>query len=401
MTDNPLHILHLTPYYVPAYAFGGVVRAVEGMAQALVARGHRVTVLTTDALNQLTRFSGDMDTLCNGVRVVRVPNLSVGLRGRFNLSTPNKMKQAAIDLLHDVDIVHCHEFRTVENLLVTPVAIEMGIPLVLSPHGTLNRSTGRSTLKSVWDKLLSPAVARRFDHIIGLTDEEITQIRDLWSQFGRRRIPAQFHTIPNGTPLKDFTDLPDGHAFRERYEVGDATIVLFMGRLHARKGVEVLIQAFQKAAMPNTKLVIAGPDEGMLNTLQSMADVHVIFTGYLDSDARLEALAAADVFALPATGEGLSMAVLEAMGAGLPVILSPGCNLPEAETAGAGLIVEPQIEPLSTALRTLLTDKQQRIAMGRAARKLVETQFTWDRVAVQIEAVYRQALQPDANQFGH
>ena len=140
-------------------------------------------------------------------------------------------------------------------------------------------------------------------------------------------------------------------AFRTRYGLGDATVCLFMGRLHPRKGVEVLVRAFKQANIANTRLVIAGPDEGMLALLQAIKDDRTIMTGYLDGQERLAALAAADIFCLPATGEGLSMAALEALAAGLPAILSPGCNLPEVAQYGAGLIVEPQVEPLAAALR--------------------------------------------------
>ncbi|MEP6989083.1 MAG: glycosyltransferase, partial [Chloroflexota bacterium] len=121
-----MRILHLTPYYAPAYAFGGVVRSVEGMTRALARRGHSVTILTTDALDQQSRYSGELNTLQDGVQVLRVPNLLPKIRGRYNLSTPNLMAKYANDLLPQVDVVHCHEFRTVENLLVTPIAARLG-----------------------------------------------------------------------------------------------------------------------------------------------------------------------------------------------------------------------------------------------------------------------------------
>ncbi|MBZ0288250.1 MAG: glycosyltransferase, partial [Anaerolineae bacterium] len=137
-------ILHVTPYYTPAYAFGGVVRSVEGMARALARRGHEVTVLTTDAGDQHRRLEAPTHETLAGVQVIRARNLSPLLRGRFNLSTSLHLRRLAHDAVAAADVIHLHEFRTVENLLITP-GLEK--PLLLSPHGTLTISTGRSVLK--------------------------------------------------------------------------------------------------------------------------------------------------------------------------------------------------------------------------------------------------------------
>jgi glycosyltransferase involved in cell wall biosynthesis len=383
-----MNILHVTPYYAPAYAFGGVVRSVEGMARALARRGHNVAVLSTDALDQHSRLSGAPEQIQDGVRVVRVRNLSTLLRGRFNLSTPAGMNRVAQSLLFDMDIVHCHEFRTVENLLVTPLVAALNRRLLLSPHGTLSLDTGRSRVKSLWDRLLSSAVALRFDAVIGLSQQEMADAQTLWPRFGRQRIPPQFCVIPNGVDPDDFADLPGRQAFRERYQLGDAPVCLYMGRLHPRKGADVLVRAFKRADLPHTRLVIAGPDEGLLETIKPHLDERIIITGYLAGQDRLAAFAAADLLALPAVGEGLPMAVLEAMAAGLPVIVSPGCNLPEVSANGAGLEVEPAVEPLAAALHDLLTDADQRAAMGQAARRLAQSRFSWDAVAEQLEKIY-------------
>lgn len=383
-----MRILHLTPYYAPAYAFGGVVRSVEGMTRALARRGHGVTVLTTDALDQDSRYTGALEAVENGVQVVRLPNLLPMLRGRYNLSTPEKMGRRAAELLPDVDVVHCHEFRTVENLLVTPVASRFGKPLILSPHGTLAQDTGRGGLKRLWDRTLSSAVALRFNHVVALSQPERADIEALWPTFGRRRMPTTFSTIPNGVDPAEYADLDGRAAFRKKYHLGDAPVCLFMGRLHPRKGVGVLVEAFKAAAVPDARLVIVGPDEGTLNTLRPLLDERMIVTGYLGGADRLAAFAAADVLALPAVGEGLPMVVLEAMAAGLPVIVSPGCNLPEVAQNGAGLEVDVAVEPLAAALRALLPDAARRAAMGEAARALVHQRFTWDAVAAQLEGVY-------------
>lgn len=381
-----MNIVHLTPYYAPAYAFGGVVRAVEGMAQTLAGRGHTVTVLTTDALDPQTRDTDSSDEMRGGVRVVRVPNLL--RRGTLNLSTPRGMGKIARPLLEQADVIHCHEFRTVENLLVTPIAQRLGKPLVLSPHGTLTLDTGRGAVKQGWDRLFSRTLARRFGVVVGLTQHETDEARRLWTRWGAHE--TQFRVVPNGVHLREFDHL-DGAAFRAQYGLGNAVVCLFLGRLHPRKGAQVLAQAFRQVDVPDARLVIAGPNEGAQALIAPYVDGRVVLTGYLDQAQRLPALAAADVFALPAVGEGLSMALLEAMAAGLPVLISPGCHLPEAVERGAGLETPVEPDALATALRRLLADAALRDQMGHAARQLVETRFTWDAAAQQLEAVYHEA----------
>jgi glycosyltransferase involved in cell wall biosynthesis len=383
-----MHILHLTPYYAPAYAFGGVVRAVEGLARALAAQGQRVTVLTTDAYALDSRWTGAREEVRDGIRVVRLPNRIPALR-RINLSSPWGMGRRAEALLVDVDVVHVHELRTVENLLVTPRAQRRGLPIVLSAHGTLPVSTGRAAAKRVWDRWISPAIIKRIDAVVGLHAGETEDAQALWATQGRAPILA---TIPNGVDAAAFDrDRASVAQFRARWKVGDGVMVLFLGRLHPRKGVEALARAFGQVVRPDARLVIAGPDEGSQAALVNIAarDSRIVLTGYLEGEQRLAALAAADVFALPATGEGLSMAMLEAMAAGLPLLLAPGCHFPLAAERGAGLIVEPQPDALAVALNDLLADSQRRRVMGQAARRLAVERFSWQQVAGEWLAVYQ------------
>ena len=134
-----MHILHLTPYYAPAYAFGGVVRSVEGMATSLLARGHQVTVLTTDTLDQRGRFAGSRDETLDGIRVIRCPNVSPWLRGKLNLSTPRGMKRIAESILPTVDVVTFARIPYAGKLACDARRPKsLGVPIVLSPHGTLD-----------------------------------------------------------------------------------------------------------------------------------------------------------------------------------------------------------------------------------------------------------------------
>ena len=114
----------------------------------------------------------------------------------------------------------------------------------------------------------------------------------------------------------------------------------------------------------------------------------IVLTGYLDAAARLEALAAADVFALPAIGEGQSIAVLEALAAGLPALLSPGCYMDEVADWAAGIVAEATVEAFAEGLRWLLLDGGLRAQMGANARRLARARFSWPRVAAELEGVY-------------
>lgn len=391
-----MHIVHVTPYYAPAYPFGGVVRMVEGLSAALVQRGHSVTVLTTDAADADGGRLPAGEEQRDGVRVIRVRNLSAALRGRFNLSTPPGLRHHTAAIA-GADVLHLHEFRTVEALLTVPIARRAGVPIVLSPHGTIAPQTGRSALKALWDRALTPRIAPAIRAAVGLTAAEVTDIHGLWTALGLP--PPHTTIIPNGIDPAEFAALTPQHgaAFRAQHGIpADAPLALFFGRLHPRKGADRLLAAFLAADVPGAHLAIVGADAGLGPQLAALAVDHptIHLPGFLAGADRLAALAAADVFALPAVGEGQPLAVLEALATGVPAILSPGCYLPEVAAAGAGVIVgtDPTIAPsvpeLAAALRTLLTDPARRAVMSAAARPLIAERFTWKQAALAYELVY-------------
>lgn len=379
-----MKILHLAPYFAPAYSYGGVVSAAQGLATAQAVLNHAVSALTTDTLTPTERLPRLFEMI-DGVTIYRCRNQWGALR-RLNLSSPVRMG-ATFDNI-PADVIHCHELRTVENLIVTPRAAARKLPIILSPHGTLPLGTGRSTIKRGWDRAFGKGLAARFGGIIALTENEAADARQLWESSGLTAPPIA--VIPNGVTL------PETWRFKVRpYHVPyeGSFNLLFLGRLHERKGVQLLIPAFARAALPNARLIIAGPDEGMLRTLQKLAAEcgvadRVVFAGYVSGRAREALIAGADLFVLPAEGEGLSMSALEAMAAGVPVILTPGCNLPEAEHRGAGVIVPRKVEALSGAITSLMSDPARRARAGIAARAWMGEAFGWGAVAARVIGFY-------------
>jgi glycosyltransferase involved in cell wall biosynthesis len=393
-------VLHVTPYYAPAWAYGGVPRAVTHLARTQARRGHRVLVLTTDTLGPSRRAATHRECL-DGVHVTRVSNASNALRGRFNLSTPIGLGAAARRLFHEeaIDLVHCHELRTVETLWAAILARRLGVPVVLSPHGTLPHATGRRVAKRLWDRLVGARLLSRIDQVVALTDAEAADVRALWARAGARLDPGQVAIAPNGVDPEEFAALPPRDAARSRWSLGAEPVALSLGRLAARKGVSLLLDAFAHVArrVPDARLLLAGPEDGMGGRVAAQIRQlglapHVLTPGLVSGHDRLAALAAADLFVLPAIGEGLPIAALEAMAAGLPVVLTPGCHLAEADRRGAGVVVPAAVDPLAGALAGLLTDPGRRATMGRRARELVHDRYTWSHVVTQLDAIYASVI---------
>ena len=124
-----------------------------------------------------------------------------------------------------------------------------------------------------------------------------------------------------------------------------------------------------------------------------------VFTGMLTGEDKLAALSCADIFVLPSYSEGFSIAILEAMAARLPVVITEGCNFPEVAEHGAGFVVEASETPVAEAISALLSDDALRVHMGQRGRKLVTERYTWQETASTIADLYRSLVakrQPEA-----
>jgi glycosyltransferase involved in cell wall biosynthesis len=376
-----------------------VCRAVTGLARAQAAAGHRVTVLTTDALTRSTRLPAGESTLDN-VRVIRLRSLSMTARS-VNLSTPIGFRRAAARLLGSerASVVHCHELRTLETLQLSLMGASRLAPLVLSPHGTLPYATGRTWLKRAWDRLAGRRVLRQFDLVIALTAHEAADVRALWDAHGQAADSERVAVIPNGVDLDPLDERPARGPARRLLGLDDGPTVLYLGRLSSRKGIGLLLDAFDDLIrrLPSARLIVAGPDDGEERAIarsiaaRNLSSV-VRMTGMLAGEQRLAALAAADVFALPAVGEGLPVAALEAMVSGLPVLLGDDC-VPGLIDAGGGLRVARDAQAWSRALGELLVDADRRQAMGRAARRVAETRYAWGPIVTECDRAYRRAAE--------
>jgi len=203
--------------------------------------------------------------------------------------------------------------------------------------------------------------------------------------------------IPNGVELPVLPATPVEPDWAKNLPEG-ARILLFLGRLHPKKGIPPMLEAWAQVAGATAEpwyLVIAGWDQNghRAELERSVAALgiedSVRFVGPQFGEQKAASLQRANAFILPSFSEGLPMAVLEAWSYGLPVLMTPRCNLPEGFAADAALAMQPERASIRAALTSLFAmSDEARVQIGARGRQLVEARFTWSAVAENMCAVY-------------
>ena len=243
-------------------------------------------------------------------------------------------------------------------------------------------------------KAIQRGILKKSAALHAITQAESNRIRQL-------EIETPVAMIPNGIHTEEFENLPDRSQFVSRYpELENRMIVLFLGRIQQKKGLDILAQAFGNLARTrdDVRLVVAGPDEdNTLTEVKTILKSHgalekAEFPGMLTGEQKLEALSAADIFALTSHSEGFSVALLEALSAGLPLVITDECNFPEVGDSSAGFVVRPNDSETASALMSLLDSADLRREMGGNARRLVRSNYTWERIAEKMFTLYENVI---------
>jgi glycosyltransferase involved in cell wall biosynthesis len=304
-------------------------------------------------------------------------------------------KLEVLKFLKDADVVHMHCVWEPILPAVAKAARNLNRPYVITPHGMLDPW---SLTQKKWKKKLALALGyrRMLDGASALhllNDDE----KKLLAPLG---LNAPCEVIPNGIFLDELDPPPDPNLFRSRQSgLNDRPYILFLSRLHYKKGLDLLADAFAgiAAKYPQIGLVVAGPDGGEEHPFRKRIEglgltQRTRITGPLYGAEKWSVLAGAIVFCLPSRQEGFSVAILEAMACGKPVVISENCHFPEVAEVAAGRIVPLQANAVENALSDVLSDTAAAILMGQAGRRLVEKRFTWPKVAAQTIALYERLL---------
>jgi poly(glycerol-phosphate) alpha-glucosyltransferase len=321
---------------------------------------------------------------------VRSPNLSQRL-ARTNLYVPLGFGRAASRAIASADLVHVHDFFAWTSYRATERASAAGRPVVLSPHGSLStaRERGRSRVKRAWMRLLGERTIARARVLHVFTEAEAAVCRELGVPGDKLRV------IQNGVagpPRRG-----DGEGFRARFGLGARPVILFVGRLLAGKGVDLLVEVARRLADRSDaadapRFVLVGPPENRPDLGAGWRGTNLLFTGLLEGRDLDDAYAAASLFVLPSFSEGMPMTALDALAFGLPCVLSSACNLPEVARAGAGLEIEPTVASLEAGLRAALAERARWPSMREAALALARGRFDIERVRDGLEGLYQELV---------
>jgi glycosyltransferase involved in cell wall biosynthesis len=384
-----LRVLHVVPYFQPAWAYGGIPRLAWGLCRALKERGHDVRVVTTDALDRSARLPAGPAVL-DGLPVHRLPNLSNRLAYDHQLFLPRGAQRVLREEVDRADLVHLHGWWHLLNNAA--VAAAAGRPIVMTPNGTLLPHERKTRIKAVWHGLLGRPVERAIDRWIAVSRAEV-------NQFARAGLPPdRVHVVHNGLDLGEFEALPERGAFRRRFGLGEGPLVLYLGKLTPRKGVDHLVEALGRMGRRDARLVIAGNDMGVQASLERRVAAlglgdRALFTGLLTGADRLGALADADVLVYASTEEIFGLVPFEGLLCGTPAVVSDDCGCGElvARARAGELVRYGDPGQLARALDGLLDDGPRRARMVARGRRFIADEFSWPRIAAQTEAVYAAA----------
>lgn len=387
-----MNILNISPVFPPLWHYGGSVTTSFAMARELAGQGHAMFALTTEA-----RYRSDQkvpisqDTEWDGVPVryckmwgPAPPFWSPELRHQVRLRAPH------------YDIALIRSCWTYVGIAAGKECRRIGVPYIAYPEGSLDPWLFRYSRlrKHLWWRLWERAFFQGAAAIVANTQADRENIASLG-------LNNRIEVINNGVNLSDFEEAVSREEIESRWgELKGKRWLLFIGRLHHKKGLDLLIPSFARVSrqFPDHRLIIAGIDEGGYeNTVHRMIKEFgltdkVIFTGPVYGAIKVRLLKEADAFVLTSYSEGQPMAVIEALGCGAPVLITTPCNVPEVAEVGAGFVVPASIESIVPALTDIMREDRLREDMGKRARNLVESRFTWEKVARQNLALCQDIL---------
>ncbi|MDX8409019.1 MAG: glycosyltransferase family 4 protein [Mariprofundales bacterium] len=297
-----------------------------------------------------------------------------------------------VNLVQWADVIHLMNHWTILNAMVYWLARMTGTPDIVCPAGALPLFGRSQGFKRGYNRLVGTNLVNHCAAAICVAEEE----REALQQYGvgAERI---FH-VPNGVRQEDFS-CADTRPFRQNSGLGDAEYLLFVGRLNAIKGPDLLLDAFIAISgdFPQLHLVFIGPNGGMLDDLRCRGEKAALtsrlhFVGYAGGDTKSAAYHGASMLVVPSRQEAMSIVALEAAICSVPVVLTDRCGFDALAQAGGAMLAEASSEALAEAIGTLLRCPELRRKMGGKGREFALADYTWDIAAGSYVEIFERLL---------
>ena len=366
---------------------GGAETVVKAYSEGLLAKGHKVEVITTDLYTETPFVKKKMPSEVGGVPVSRHSAFTVSGEAHYVLA-PGMVKSF---LSKKADIIHTHSYGYFQNHAGWIREKLQSTPWVITPHfhpsWSMWGGAKRRTLRDFYDSKIGKSTMESADLITCVSKYE----RDmLISEIGIDH--NNIKIIYNGIHWDDWQEVPDPNIFRDKYPEITDKFVLFAGRLATNKGLSDLIKAMSLLDSNNFDLVLMGADMGLSNDLKKEAmsmNVRAHIIGHVDDILYRSALSAAEVMVLPSEYEAFGIVLLEAAAAETPVIGTRVGGIPEAMSDGENGFLVDYKNPnmLAERLSELLADENLCKRMGENGREF-SSDFSWYSIVNQIESEY-------------
>ncbi|NJL62224.1 MAG: glycosyltransferase [Methylacidiphilales bacterium] len=384
-----MKILHVVPGIEAAT--GGPGRIAASLCNSITQMGFEVDIATTkDPLQRYELIDTDAGK----------SNLLFFERWQhetYAFSRP--LKNWLTTNIKNYDVVHIHSVFNYPTYIAAELAIKNKVPYVIAPHGMLEpwAFAYRAWKKRFFYDFAVKKALKNAQAIHATSSPETNNIKSLG-------VHRNLVFIPNGVKSEEFDSLPSREIFYQQFpQLRDKKLIVFLARIDPKKGLDLLASAFTrvKQLFPNSHLVIIGSTttsntQYLDSVKQYFARANcldnITFTGMLTGEIKLSALAAASIYVSPSYSEGFSVSVLEGMAAGLPCVITTGCNFPEAENAQAVRVVNINADDIANGLIWCLQHPEEAKKLGDRGRKFILDNYTWHRLAEKMGKVYSQLI---------
>lgn len=387
-----MNILHVVTYFAPCFSAGGVVNAAYEIAKTQVENGHDVCVYTTDSCQERIKLENNYNEDIDGIKVFYFRNISNSVKTKLTIDMPISLIRYLKKTINNFDIIHLHEHRHSLAIATHRYAKKNNIPYVLQAHGSVLPFFQKEKMKEIFDKVWGFDILHDASKVFALTEVE----KEQYLKMGIKQ--EDIEIVPLGINLEDYTDFPEKGKFKSRLNIDENDkLILFLGRIHEIKGLDLLIKSFNQISNDNIKLAIVGEDYGFKGEVEKLINEFdlnekVIFPGVLTGSDKIEALIDCDIFVMPSCYESFTTSGLEAMACSKPLILTKNNHIHTWVKDSVGLVCEFDTDDLSNCIEKLLNNEKLCEEFGKTGRKLIEEKYNWNKVSKQIESIYENCI---------